>query len=206
MTNEEFIKSISEEGEIWKDVPGFEGYYVASSFGRIAALNRTINRKNGAKQSVSPHLVVLFPGGKGGYLYYTFCKNGTKCTRLVHRMIAMTFLNNPENLPYVDHIDGNTYNNHVDNLRWITPSGNRTTETALKRFEQRYCINGKPVVCLKDNKLIKIYQFISQSKTDGFYPTKVKDVCEHKYSQHHGYQFMYYDEYNQLLEKDQSLN
>jgi hypothetical protein len=88
MTNEEFIKSVSKEGEVWKDVPGYEGYYVASSLGRIAALKRTINRKNGAKQTIEPHVVVLFPGGKGGYLYYTFCKDGTKKTRLIHRIIA----------------------------------------------------------------------------------------------------------------------
>lgn len=205
MTNEEFIKSISQEGEVWKDVPEFEGYYVVSNLGRIIAVERTIIRKNGAKQKITPHLVVLFPGGKG-YLYYTFCKNGIKKTKLVHRVIASAFLDNPNNLQYVDHIDGNRYNNCVTNLKWASPSDNRNNETTLKRFEQRYCINGKPVVCLKDNKLIKIYQFISQAKQDGFYPSKIKDVCEHLYSQHHGYQFMYYDEYNQLLEKDQSLN
>ena len=206
MTNEEFIKSISQEGEIWKDVFGYEGYYKASSLGRIAALPRIIYRKNGAKQTVRGHVVVLFPGGKGGYLYYTFCKDGAKQTRLIHRVIAETFLDNKNNLPIVDHIDGDKFNNCISNLRWVTASENRNTETALKHFENRYCINGVPVVCLKNNKLVKIYQYYSQAKQDGFYPGKVKEVCDHFYSQHHGYQFMYYDEYNKLLEKDQSLN
>lgn len=206
MTNEEFIKSISKEGEVWKDIPGYEGYYMASTFGRILALSRTVYRKNGAKQDIKAHLVVLFPGGKGGYHYYTFCKDGAKKTRLIHRVIAETFLDNPDNKPMVDHIDSDKLNNRVDNLRWVTASENRTTDTALKHFENRYCTNGRPVVCLKNNKLVKIYQYQSQAKQDGFYPEKVKFVCEHVYTQHHGYQFMYYDEYNELLEKDQSLN
>lgn len=54
----------------------------------------------------------------------------------VHRMVAETFLENPDNLPYVDHIDGNRYNNHVSNLRWCTPRQNRLNPITVERYNK----------------------------------------------------------------------
>ena len=62
MTNEEFIKSISLDGEEWQDVPGYEGLYIASIFGRIVALNR----KEGIPfAGMSPHLMSPYLTQKG---------------------------------------------------------------------------------------------------------------------------------------------
>ena len=54
----------------------------------------------------------------------TIRKNGTQTKQLVHRLVAETFLDNPNNLPQVHHIDGNTTNNAVDNLRWVSVAEN----------------------------------------------------------------------------------
>lgn len=58
--------------------------------------------------------------------YITFCVrlNGKRTMAKLHRMVALAFIPNPENKPYVDHIDRNTYNNNVENLRWVTPHEN----------------------------------------------------------------------------------
>lgn len=84
---------------------------------------------------------------------------GKTDTLLIHRLVAMAFIPNPNNKPCVDHIDGNKSNNHVDNLRWVTYKENNNNPITLKRMKANY-INpmkgrfgdnhfaSKPVVCL----------------------------------------------------------
>ena len=57
--------------------------------------------------------------GKGYLCYQLRNQNGGK-NKYIHRLVAETFIPNPDNLPIVDHIDGNKKNNHVSNLRWVT--------------------------------------------------------------------------------------
>lgn len=59
MTNEEFIKSISKEGEEWRDVVGFEGIYIISNYGRAASLPRIINYANGRHRPTKGRLLKL---------------------------------------------------------------------------------------------------------------------------------------------------
>lgn len=59
-----------------------------------------------------------------GYKYVVFCDGNKMKTMMVHRIVASTFINNPDNLPVINHIDGNKLNNNADNLEWTTLSGN----------------------------------------------------------------------------------
>lgn len=59
-----------------------------------------------------------------GYFCYQLRNNQGKKNEYIHRLVAKTFIPNPEKLPQVDHIDGNKSNNHVSNLRWVTPIQN----------------------------------------------------------------------------------
>lgn len=94
-------------GEIWKDAVGYEGYFV-SSLGRLAS-----NR--------SGKLVMLNPGkGNQGYPVVMIRYNGTGKLTKVHRIVAQTFIPNPENKPQVNHKDLNKSNNRVENLEWCT--------------------------------------------------------------------------------------
>lgn len=61
---------------------------------------------------------------KTGYKTVSLWKNNKGSTKTIHRLVAITYLPNPYNLPEVNHIDGNKLNNHVDNLEWVTRSGN----------------------------------------------------------------------------------
>ena len=96
--------------EIWKDIPGYEGRYQASTFGNI---------RECATQRILPQPSYETSGHK----YYKRCGFDSKC-HIVHRLIAKTFIPNPENKRYVDHIDFNEQNNHVENLRWVTAKEN----------------------------------------------------------------------------------
>lgn len=61
---------------------------------------------------------------KDGYLYVTLSKNGKPRTHRLHRLVAETYLPNPDNLPEVHHIDSNRTNNNANNLQWVTQEEN----------------------------------------------------------------------------------
>lgn len=102
--------------EIWKPIPNYPKYEV-STYGRVASLDYMHTGKR-----VIMSLVNLIRGYKGVKLYN---KDGMVLWK-VHRLVAITFLPNPNNLPLVNHKDENTSNNHVDNLEWCTHQCNCT--------------------------------------------------------------------------------
>lgn len=61
---------------------------------------------------------------RGGYLAFTVCVNNKRKDLFLHRALAVTFIPNPENLPFINHKDGNKHNNVLDNLEWCTGSQN----------------------------------------------------------------------------------
>lgn len=82
----------------------------------------------------------------------------------IHRMIAETFLENPENLPCVDHIDGNRYNNNVTNLRWCTSQQNRLNPISVQRLKETNM--NKDV---HDNRVMKHKQYCKEHPDGVFF-------------------------------------
>ncbi len=119
--------------EIWKDIPGYEGLYQASSFGNIRSLNWR-------KQNIVRNLY-LKPHNKG-YLQVELSKGGKKKMITVHRLVALAFIPNPDNLPVINHKDENKNNNNVENLEWCTFSYN-TAYSKDKHPEKFRYINQK---------------------------------------------------------------
>lgn len=111
--------------EIWKPIKDFEGYYEVSNFGRIKALERLVENNGGMQKR---HEKILKPDKakrkNGEYYIVSLCKNKKIYKKLVHRIVAETFIPNPENKPVVDHIDTDPSNNFVTNLRWATAKEN----------------------------------------------------------------------------------
>lgn len=114
--------------EKWRDIPGFEGKYQASSYGRIRSLS--YNRTKQIK------LLSICPNRAGYYLVPLQVNNKSKRI-LVHRLIALTFIPNEDNKPQVNHIDGDKSNNRLDNLEWVTGSEN------VKHFQ--YVLMKRPI-------------------------------------------------------------
>ena len=96
--------------KIWKDIINFEGIYKISSDGEIINIARN---------------KILEPNKSGRYLYYSLSKNSKPLYRYLHRMIAESFIENVDNKPQVNHIDGNKLNNKIENLEWVTASENQ---------------------------------------------------------------------------------
>lgn len=115
--------------EIWKDIPGFEGYYQASNLGRIRSLDRSravMSRWQKHIEKKHKGKVLDFSKKISGSGYYNVVLsiNGLKYYKTVHRLIAMTFKGDGDGLQ-VNHIDENKLNNKVDNLEWVTGSQNK---------------------------------------------------------------------------------
>lgn len=111
------------ENEIWKDIPGYEGAYQASVGGKIKSLSRNIDRgRNGIK--VCKEVIKKTRLTKCGYLIVGVYKNAIGKTCTVHRLIAKTFIPNPDNKPCVNHINAIKTDNRACNLEWVTSSEN----------------------------------------------------------------------------------
>jgi len=110
--------------EVWKDIPGYEDIYQASSFGNIRSIDRIVNGKNGSKVPVSGR--VLKPAfDKDGYKRVSLSKENKQKNKRVNRLIAETFLENKNNYACVDHINNIKDDDRVINLRWCSNKQNR---------------------------------------------------------------------------------
>ncbi|MBO7713047.1 MAG: HNH endonuclease [Methanobrevibacter sp.] len=98
--------------EIWKEVDGFEDYFV-SSFGRVKSA------KFGYEKIISTRL-----DSKNKYMLVCLCKKGKTKMSLVHRLVAKAFIPNPDNKPEVNHKNCITYDNRVENLEWVSRKEN----------------------------------------------------------------------------------
>ncbi|MDE1454876.1 NUMOD4 domain-containing protein [Bacillus paralicheniformis] len=110
--------------EQWKPIPGYEKIYSASDLGRIKREARVVHRSKYGDLLI-PEKLLEFSEDKDGYLKTALRdSNGNRKHYRVHRLVAMTFLENHNNLPVVNHKDGDKRNNCVANLEWATISEN----------------------------------------------------------------------------------
>jgi hypothetical protein len=115
------------EGEIWKPITQYNGAYQVSNLGRIKSLARTIlfNHPKFGESKISYHEKIMKQVEANGYLMIgLYDENGKNSSFRVHRLIMIAFVSNPENKPFVNHIDGNKLNNNLSNLEWCTSSEN----------------------------------------------------------------------------------
>ena len=103
--------------EQWKDIPGFEGQYQASDYGRIKSIGSGMKGRYYGK-ILSQNLSSI------GYPTVRLHKNKKTKTYSVHRLVAMSFHGTPGDLLEVDHIDCNKENNQAGNLRWVSRKQN----------------------------------------------------------------------------------
>lgn len=108
--------------EVWREIPGYDGDYFASNKGRILSLCRNDPR-------ILKPFICSNEGNRTGYLYVEL--RGQK--QRVHRLVALAFLENPEDKPVVHHIDGNPLNNTLENLAYATYAENAQEYQKMKK-------------------------------------------------------------------------
>lgn len=156
--------------EIWKPISGYEGKYMISNFGRVKSLNY---RRTGKEKIMTPGKL------RKNYLGVSLTINGKSKTFKVHRLVAEAFIPNTKNLPLVNHKDENTMNNCADNLEWCDNTYN-------VRYSQ-----AKKVGQFRNNKLIKIWDVLTDVEKEGFKKSAVCQCCKGNRIFHHGYQWCY---------------
>lgn len=143
--------------EVWKDIKGYEGLYQISNFGNVKALEKSV--WNGKTNLYFPEIIRKPNFDKDGYLNITLSKNSKAKTFKIHRLVAKAFIDNPGNLPEVNHKDGNKSNNFVNNLEWITRSENQKHAFRIGLINQNGPNNAMYGKLGKDNpNSIPIYQ------------------------------------------------
>lgn len=120
--------------EEWRNIVGFEGLYQVSNYGRVRSLDRFVKGKNGLRIVKGK---ILKPGKLPyGYLFVNLCKNNKVVNCRVHRLVAVAFIPNPNNLPQINHKDCNPANNSVWNLEWCDARYNLNYGERAIKFSQ----------------------------------------------------------------------
>ena len=181
----------------------YEGLYKVSNLGRILSLNY---RNTGKAELMNPEEI------KNGYLRVGLSKNGERKRCLVHRLVAQTFLANPENLPEVNHKDEDKTNNFVflnedgsvdkekSNLEWKNHRDNCNHGTRNERSAKTRT-NGKlskRVLQLSlSGDLIREWESTSECGRNGFSQGNVCSCCNEKLPHYKGFLWMYAEDYKE---------
>lgn len=125
--------------EIWKDVVDYEGYYIVSSNGVVKSVERLVPQGKSLRRVKEK--VKAIHKNPCGYPCVTLCKGRKSRTIPLHIILAKAFIPNPENKPYIDHIDTNKENFSLDNLRWVTPKENANNPLTLSHCRENTYTN-----------------------------------------------------------------
>ena len=141
---------MSYDKEVWKDIKGYEGLYQVSNLGNVKSLERVSN--NGKGKYVQKERILKAGIRKGGYKAVVLHKDSKGKNFFIHRLVATAFLDNPFNKEYVDHINTNTGDNRVENLRWVSPKENINNEKTLEKKSEK---RGRRIVCVNTGEEFK---------------------------------------------------
>lgn len=158
--------------EEWRDIKDYENLYAVSDKGRV------MNLKSGRilKAGVNSHC----------YEWVALCKDGKVKQCTIHRLVAEAFLENPNNLPQVNHVDEDPTNNDVRNLAWVTASQNNR-HSAHKRSCKisQYSIDGE---------YIREWESFKEIERElGFNKGFINMCCKGKQKTAYGYRWEYAD-------------
>lgn len=140
--------------ELWKDIPGFKGYYQASNLGRVRSLDRYVRGKHPDSQVLRKGRILSPKVTNKGYLETTLMVEGKCYYKRIHQLIALAFLPNPNDYPHINHINENKQDNRVENLEWCTPKQNTEAYHESRVTLYQYSLDGK---------LIKVWNSITKA-------------------------------------------
>lgn len=169
---------------IWKDIPGYEGLYQISNLEQIMSKARL----DCFGRYVSERIRRL-TAGKDGYLLVELSKNGIKKTFKVHRLVAETFIPNPNNYTEINHKDENRQNNRASNLEWCSRTynanyGNHTARSVATR--------SKPVLQFDlSGRLVRRWPSAATAGRHGFNQGNISNCCNGRQKTAYGFIWEY---------------
>lgn len=168
--------------EVWKDIDGYEGLYQVSNLGRIRSLKY-------GKERILKHRK-----DKDGYLRVGLYKNSKMKDYFVHRLVALVFIPNPNNLPCINHKDENKTNNSVDNIEWCTQQHNANYGTRNFKTSTKLSI---PIIQLTlNNEFVTCYRSSwDAERITGFNQGNINSCCNGKRKTSNGYKWLYAKDY-----------
>lgn len=177
--------------EEWKNIKGYEGLYQINKKGQIRSLDRYATIKSGAQRIVKGKMKIASIR-KDGYYSLILSKKGINKRYVVHRLLAETFIPNPENKCCVNHIDGNKQNNELSNLEWCSHVENMKHAFKTKLIDNEALIKRgakiskerrkKVAQFTKDNKLIAVYESQHEAEVATNIPQgRISFCCSGKY-------------------------
>lgn len=182
--------------EEWKDIPGYEGLYQVSNLGRVKSLSKVVNCYNGFRTLQEKILKQNIQKGYATVLLY----HCNKKRYVTHRLVAEAFIPNPENKPFIDHINTIRTDNRVENLRWVTAKeniNNPITRASLfgrkhSEYTKEKISNSafkKTILCVETGT---IYQSLNEAaKQTKICKTCLSAVCNGKRNTAGGYHWQY---------------
>lgn len=126
MSQADRILAHLKTGEEFRPIPGFEGFYECSLSGVVRSVGRTVRHPTGSPKQWPGRVLKQTRRSAGGYCMVSFSKHGKTTAHSVHRLVALTWVPNPDGLPHVAHLDGDSGNNDARNLAWVSPAENES--------------------------------------------------------------------------------
>lgn len=161
--------------EIWKAVPiaDYSEIYLISNKGRLKNIKR--NKINA---------ICL---DSDGYPHYLLCNNKKRKDVTAHRLVAMAFIENPLNLPCINHKDEDKTNNSVDNLEWCTTAYNNSYGSRLERISNK---RSQPIAQMRNGETIAVYKNSrAAEEATGISFSKIRMVCRGERKRAGGYEW-----------------
>ena len=183
--------------EKFRPIKNYEGLYEVSNYGRVKRLLFINNNIKKSKEKVLSCLKCS--NNKKCYIAFVLSKNGKEKRYYTHRLVAQAFIPNPDNLPQINHKDGNKQNNRVDNLEWCDGFYNQqhAVKTGLREIKTgKDCKNIKPILQYDKNmNLITKWEYIKQVSDILNIPApNICNCCKGKIKSAGGYIWKYEEE------------
>lgn len=162
--------------EQWRDVKGFEGVYQVSNLGRVRSVSHYVNIRNNNKRLVIGRILKQWKTCNGYMQVKTSKKYGSKHLN-VHRLVAIAFIDNPENLSIVNHKDENKSNNLVTNLEWCSKSYNSLYGHTQEKL-RHHKVKAVRMLDKNNNKLLAVFDsMITAEEQKGVSASQISGVC-----------------------------
>ena len=187
--------------EEYRQIEGLEGYYI-SNFGTVISYR---DKRGG----INPYRYRILKNdiGKNGYARVTLYIEGKgRYRELVHRLVAKSFIPNPNNYPCVNHKDENPLNNNVENLEWCSYSYNNTYNNKNKKIgdklrgisnnwkpSKNWTNQPKKVICLDTNIIYNSLRDAASAYGSAKSASRISDVCKNNYKTAFQMRWKWYD-------------